>query len=230
MSVFYQGDSLHLLKTQISDKSINLLYINPPFGTTRQPWDEALPWSEYFAEFFRVLKDDGMLVIHCSVPFNYELIRCAPKAPLYSWYWLKERPTCPLIANSQPLRQIEEILVWKKKKTTYYRQQIGTEERQSSWMVLNNYYGKNVTPKKTIIKGKTRSHFLPMKREVDGFATRPKELVKLMIDSYTKEGDTILDCFCYKGLSYTQSKGRKWIGFDKYFFPTYFVTEASPQP
>ena len=29
-------------------------------------------------------------MIHCSVPFNYTLIREAPKAPSYSWYWKKE--------------------------------------------------------------------------------------------------------------------------------------------
>ena len=227
MSVFFQGDSLNLLKTKISSKSINLIYINPPFGTTKQPWDETLNWKEYFSEFFRVLKDDGMLVIHCSIPFNYELIRAAPKPPLYSWYWLKEGTTCPLIANKQPLRQMEEILVWKNKKTTYYRQQIGSEERNSSYMTLNNYYGKNIKQKETKIKGKTRTHVLQMKREIDGFATRPKEMIKLIIDSYTKEGDTILDCFCYKGLSYTQSKGRRWIGMDKYFIPSYFFNKQS---
>jgi site-specific DNA-methyltransferase (adenine-specific) len=225
MSVFYQGDSLHLMKTKIPSKSVNLIYINPPFGTTKQPWDESLPWSDYFTEFFRILKDDGMLVIHCSIPFTYELIRKAPKSPLYSWYWLKDSPTCPLIANVQPLRQMEEILVWKNKKTTYYRQQIGDEERPSTYMTLPGYYGQNVKQTRTKIKGKTRTHFLQMKREIDGFATRPKEMVKLMIDSYTKEGDTILDCFCYKGLTYTQSKGRRWIGMDKYFFPTKFVSD-----
>ena len=223
MSIFYQGDSLKNIQQYIPDKSINLIYINPPFGTTKQPWDESLPWDQYFQEFFRILKDDGMLIIHCSIPFNYELIRKAPKPPLYSWYWLKDSPTCPLIANCQPLRQVEEILVWKNKKTTYYRQQIGNEERPSTYMTTNGYYGKDVKHKKSIIKGKTRSHFIQMKREIDGFATRPKEMIKLIIDSYTKEGDTILDCFCYKGLTFTQSKGRRWIGMDKYFLPTYFM-------
>lgn len=223
MSCFHSGDSLKLLRSRIPDKSVNLIYIDPPFGTTRQYWDESLDWSAYFKEFFRVLKDDGMIVIHCSIPFNYELIRAAPKPPLYSWYWVKEGPTCPLIANHQPLRQVEEILVWKKKKTTYYRQQIGGEVRESSWMKVNDYYGKNVTAKKTVIRGKTRTNFLQMKRSTDGFSTRPEEMVKLMIDSYTKKGDVILDCFCYQGLSYTQSEGRKWIGMDKHFFPSYFL-------
>ena len=222
MSVFYQGDVFQNLK-KLPDSTVNLIYIDPPFGTTRNYWDEKLNWTLLFQEFFRVLSDTGTLVIHCSIPFNYELIRSAPKPPLYSWYWNKSQTSCPLIANKQPLRCCEEILVWKKKYTTYYRQQIGDEERPSKWMTKNNYYMKNVTDKKTIIKGKTRTHLIELNRSTDGFATRPLELCQLIIDSYTKEGDTILDCFCYKGLSFLASKNRRWIGIDKYFFPDYFV-------
>lgn len=218
MATFYQSDTLTQLK-KLESSSINLIYIDPPFGTTKNYWDESQDWSQLFQQFFRILKDNGMIVIHCSIPFNYELIRAANKPPSYSWYWLKDSPTCPLIANHQPLRQMEEILVWKKKKNTYYRQQVGDEPRYSHWMTKTDYYGSTQKTTKTIIKGKTRTHFIQMKRDIQGFSTRPKELVKLMIDSYSKEGDTILDCFCYKGLSYTQSKGRKWIGIDKYFIP-----------
>ena len=218
MSVFYKGDSLKIIKSQIQDKSINLIYINPPFGTTKNYWDEKVNWKELFQEFFRILKDDGMLVIHCSIPFNYELIRVSPKPPSYSWYWLKDSPTCPLIANLQPLRQMEEILVWKNKKNTYYRQQIGNEIRKSTYMTPNTYYGNTVKTTSSI-KGKTRTHFLDYKRDIQGFSTRPKEMVKLIIDSYTVKDDVILDLFCYKGLTYDYSKDRKWIGIDKYFIP-----------
>jgi DNA modification methylase len=217
--VFYCGDTLATLKSQIRDKSINLIYVNPPFGTTRNYWDEKQDWPSLFKECFRCLKDDGMLVIHCSIPFNYELIRAAPKPPSYSWYWKKDSPTCPLIANQQPLRNTEEILVWKKKKNTYYRQQIGDEERKSSYMTKTEYYGQNIKDKVTIIKGKTRTHLLEMKRNISGFSTRPDEMLDLFIKSYSKEGDTVLDMFCYKGVSSKVCAGRKWIGIDKYFYP-----------
>lgn len=228
MATFYRGDTLHTLKTKIASKSINLLYIDPPFGTTKNIWDESQDWKALFIHFFRVLKDDGILVIHCSVPFNYELIRAAPKPPLYSWYWNKKGVTCPLLANKQPLRCMEEILVWKKNKTTYYRQQIGTEGHRGHFMTLNSYYGTTSSQGTTVIKGKTRTHLLEMSRDVSGFSTRPAEMVKLIIDSYTRPNDTILDCFCYKGLSHSQSTGRKWIGIDKHFIPP-FLTEKSPE-
>ena len=219
MSIFYKGDSLKIIKSQIQDKSINLIYINPPFGTTKNYWDEKVDWKELFIQFFRILKDNGMLVIHCSIPFNYELILKAPKAPSYSWYWLKDSPTCPLIANQQPLRQVEEILVWKNKKNTYYRQQIGNETRKSTYMTTNSYYGNTIKNTTSTITGKTRTHFLDYKRDIKGFSTRPKEMVQLIIDSYTVKDDVILDLFCYKGLTYECKGNRKWIGIDKYFVP-----------
>ena len=82
----------------------------------------------------------------------------------------------------------------------------------------STYFG-NVAEGKRIVTGKTRSNLITLKRDTDGFSTRPAELVKLMIESYSKPGDTILDCFCYKGLSYTQSEGRRWIGIDLNFTP-----------
>lgn len=222
MKVFYRGDTLQTLRTQIKDKSVHLIYVNPPFGTTRNYWDEKQDWPSLFKECFRVLRDDGMLVIHCSVPFNYELIRAAPKPPSYTWYWDKMQPTCPLIANQQPLRQVEEILVWKNKKNTYYRQQIGDEPRPSKWADKTSYYGQNISDKKTTIIGRTRTNLLQMRRDVRGYSTRPDEMLDLFIKSYSKPGDTVLDIFCYRGISSTFCEDRKWVGIDKYFWPNIF--------
>ena len=222
MSVFYKGDVFAMIGAHVRDKSVDLIYIDPPFGTTRNWWDSKLDWVALFKEFFRVLKDSGMLVIHCSVPFNYELIRSAPKPPSYSWYWDKGHPTNHLNANNQPLRQVEEILIWKNKKVTYNRQQIGDAPHIYYWNKPSTYYG-SVREGSTIVKGATRTNLIQMKRDTKGFSTRPAELVKLMIDTYSKPGDVILDCFCYKGLSYTQSEGRRWIGIDMNFVPDYLL-------
>jgi len=223
---FYKGDSLELLRKQQSG-TIDFIYANPPFNTTMQPWDTKQDWPAIFKEYFRILKDDGMIALHCSVPFNYELIRSAPKPPVYSWYWHKDgSPTGYLSSNHQPLRVVEEILIFRKKKTKYYRQQIG-EEPHDSYTATPTAYTLPVAPrKKTVVIGKTRTHFLQMKRDVQGFSTRPREMVELMIKSYTKEGDTILDPYCYHGLSGVVAKelGRRWIGFDLNFYPRLLLT------
>ena len=227
MSVFHSGDVFDILKKRIASKSISLIYIDPPFGTTENVWDESLDWKKLFAEMFRVLKNDGMVVIHCSIPFNYKLIREAPVAPSHSWYWLKESHTNPLLSKIQPLRQMEEILVWKNKKAVYYPQKIGDEVRNSTYTTTNDYFGARCTKTSSSVNvGKYRSHFISMKRNIDGFSTRPDELVKLMINSYSKDDDTILDLFCYNGLSYKCKGGRRWIGIDKHFLPKFLIKDA----
>lgn len=222
MSLFYSGDCLVNMK-RIQSKSVDFIYWNPPFGTTRNTWDESLEWPSLFKECFRILKDDGILAIHCSIPFNYTLIRDAPKPPSYSWYWKKENVTCILNAKKQPMRCVEEILVWKNKKGRYYPQRVGDEigyvgGRYKTTYVKNNV---NIQPRETT-KGKLQTHFLEMPRTIRGFATRSDDMIRLFLSHYTKEGDTVLDPTCYKGLTgrICNEMKRRWIGIDKYFYPT----------
>jgi DNA modification methylase len=226
MATFYKGDCLQQMK-RLPSESINFIYWNPPFGTTCQPWDEKLPWEKIFAECFRILKNDGMLAIHCSVPFNYTLIKAAPKPPLYSWYWDKQNQTTPLLAKTQPLRQVEEILVWKNRKNTYYPQRVGDEERTFISDGKTNYVNREtLTPQPMqTVKGFYQRHLITMKIALDGYSTRPKELIELMIRSYSKEGDVILDPTCYRGITgrICKEMGRRWIGIDKYFFADYIL-------
>ena len=226
MATFYKGDCLENMK-RLPDKSVHFIYWNPPFGTTYQTWDECLPWEALFKECFRILKPEGTLAIHCSVPFNYTLIRAAPRMPTYSWYWDKLNPTTPLLAKTQPLRQVEEILVWKNKKTTYYPQRVGTVERTFKSNGKTDYVLRPSLTEQSVqtVKGYLQRHIIQMKSSVDGFSTRPEELIELMLRSYTKEGDTVLDPTCYKGITGRISKkmNRKWIGIDKYFFATYIL-------
>ena len=226
---FYQGDCL-LNFQRLADNSVDFVYFDPPFAITQNKWDEKLPWEKLFAEIFRVLKDDGIVAIHCSVPFNYTLIRAAPKPPKYSWYWKKEKTTTPFLGGVQPLRNTEEILVWYKQKARYYGQRIGDKEHTyyKSGGAMGSYHRRTtltLEERKTTAKGFHYTHHLEFKRNVDGFSTRPDELIELMLKSYTKKGDVVVDATCHHGVSGSIAKrlGLRWIGFDKYFLPTKLI-------
>jgi len=230
MTTFYKGDNLLWLKT-LPDSSVQLIYFDPPFATTQNYWDEKLDWSSLFAEFSRVLKPDGNIVIHCSVPFNYTLIKEAPRPPSYTWYWKKDGVSCPFIAKIQPLRNTEEILVWKGKKAVYYPQRTGDTERTFTSHGNSSYYGKTYEQKEQTVRGHYQTHFLDFKRSVRGYATRPDELIELILKSYTKEGDTVLDPTCYRGLSgvISQRLNRRWIGIDLHFLPSLLLETSQNQ-
>jgi len=209
-----------------------LIYQNPPFGTTNQKWDDVLDWKLIFAEYFRVLKPTGNIVLHCSIPFNYVLIRDAPRAPNYSWYWYKDRTTNPFIAKIEPLRNTEEILVWKGTKgAKYYPQRTDTEvDRTIKSCGRSKYYCGTYETEVQNVKGFYQTHHIQMKPVVAGFSTRPPELVRLILNSYTQKSDVVLDPSCYHGMCGVIAKqmGRRYIGIDKYFFPLKLI-ECSSQ-
>lgn len=223
MTLFLKGDALTLLR-QHPSASVDLIYTDPPFGTTGQPWDESLPWTELFAEFFRVLKPTGNLVLHCSVPFNYTLVRAAPRPPSYSWYWRKNICTGFLFSKKQPLRCVEEVLVWKMKHGAYYPQYTGAPKviRAKKGRDNSYFWGgsmRDIPP--VTVSGDSMRHLFDLPIALDGFSTRPTALIDTIVKSYTKEGDTVLDFTCYKGISGQRCKalGRRWVGFDKNFLP-----------
>jgi site-specific DNA-methyltransferase (adenine-specific) len=220
--MFHQGDAITIMKT-MDDHTVDLIYSNPPFnGATKNKWDTVIDWPVFFSEAFRLLKPNGNLILHCAVPFNYTLIRSAPQPPSYSWYWKKERVTLPFIAKYQPLRCVEEILVWKAPKGNYYPQRVGNQERTFTSKGNSTYYGNTVELRPQTVKGTYQTHFLDMKREIDGFSTRPKAMIRMLYDSYSKVGDTVLDPFCNDGLSSTCCHGRNWIGIDLFHKPKHF--------
>jgi len=226
MAVFYRGDAVEMMKRHIPTASVDLVYIDPPFATTQNWWDSQIDWKAWFEEAFRVLKPTGNIVIHSSMPFTYELIRQAPRAPNYNWIWNKINCTNPFISKIEPRRCCEEILVWKGKgpKVQYFPQRVGKNERTFTSQGASSYYGACSPQKPQTVIGYYQKHIWEGKIERRGYSTRPMELMKLIIDSYTKPGDVICDTFCYQGISSTCCPGRRWIGCDLNFVPKYLVS------
>jgi len=189
---FIKADIHHEIKN-FPDNYFNFIYTNPPFGTTQKEWDKPLDWINLFPEMWRVLKDDGVIAIHTAIPFTYDMI--AIQKPKYHYVWKKNNPTGFFSAKKQPLRDIEEILIYYKKKHTYNPQMIGDEEisynRNNNYK--DSYYGKQ-KPNSSNQKGKyPRSFIGNFKRVIKGGKSIHEDIIKKMIKTYTNENDNILD-------------------------------------
>ena len=68
-NMYIVGDCHDIIKT-IKTDSIDLIYNNPPFGTTENKWDKPLQWEKLWIEIWRVLKPNGIAVIHADKPFH----------------------------------------------------------------------------------------------------------------------------------------------------------------
>lgn len=209
-------DNLEYCKN-CEDNTIDLIYFNPPFGTTEQIWDKPLQWEELFDEMNRILKPDGNIVIHSSIPFTYDLIRF--RKPKYHWIWDKGTTGSPFLAKKQPMRNTEEILVYYKTGKTgrYFPQMEGDKERKITNTSHTNYWGgRGKLNYTSIVKGKYPKHLISFKRKVRGLSTRPDELIEYIVKTYTNEDDKVLDLTCYKGLTgdVCEKIGRQYIGVD----------------
>ena len=223
MSSYIEGDIHEIIKT-IDDNSIDFIYTDPPFATTKAKWDKPLRWKELFPEMWRVLKPNGVICLYASMPFTYQLLKY--ETPKYHYTWIKNNSTGFFQAKYQPLRKNEEIFIYYKKRGTYNPQMIGTEfhpKRNVKYGGKNGYWGD-----KGINKANEYNHEeghygrfpdtilnYPVRKDKTGI-TRTDEHIDYFIKTYTNEDETILDMTNHT--KYVGSRctmlGRNYIGVD----------------
>lgn len=191
-------DAMDLLK-ELPDKSIDLVLTDPPYGTTSCEWDKVFDFKLMWKEFNRI---SNIQILTASQPFNYDLVSSNRKNFKYQWYWEKEQGTGFALANKQPLRIIEEIIVFYEKPQNYYPQKIklkipkiikrkSNTKSKSANMASKEYEGKSV-----LYEYYTPINKLFFNRESGKHPTqKPVSLFSYLIRTYTKENQTILDPF-----------------------------------
>ena len=105
---------------KISDKSIDMILCDLPYGMTECKWDEIIPFDLLWKEYNRIIKDRGAIVLTASQPFTTKLIMSNPSMFKYCWYWQKERGTNFQTAKYMPMKVIEECVVFGKGRINYY--------------------------------------------------------------------------------------------------------------
>jgi len=217
---YIQGD-IHDAILTLKDNSIDFIYTNPPYSTTSQKWDKPLKWDILFPEMWRVLKPDGIIALHSAMPFSYELYKY--ETPKYNYIWRKNNPTGFFHAKYQPLRDIEEINIYYKKRGTYNPQMIeGTPPKAHKITHKSSEYYADKNKIQSYIRYENQSGLYPRtylgnyKRYINGGKSVPQAIVERMVKTYSNENDVILDMTChnyYVG-DICKSLKRGYIGVD----------------
>ena len=193
------GDCLELMK-DIPDKSIDLILCDLPYGTTQNKWDSVIPFDKLWAQYNRIIKDNGAILLFSQMPFGANLIMSNPKMFRYEWIWEKEQSTGWLNAKKMPLKKHENILVFYKHLPTYNPQ--GLIELDKPLMVdakQHEYGGYNDNSQATWERKNTNypTDMLKYGRDkVKGSlhpTQKPIALLEYLVKTYTNEGDTVLD-------------------------------------
>ena len=104
----------------IKDKSVDMFLLDLPFNCTALKWDkDIIDLEKIWVEIKRTMKPNAIIVMFCTAKFGYRLIHSNPKWFRYDLIWKKSRKVGFLSANKMPLRQHENIYIFKDKQGTY---------------------------------------------------------------------------------------------------------------
>ena len=229
LNKIYNEDCLEGMK-RIPDKSVDMILCDLPYGTTACKWDTIIPFEPLWEQYKRVIKDNGAIVLTAAQPFTSALVMSNPKMFKYDWTWKKPRGTGHLNAKRQPMRDKEDVLVFYKKQSTYNPQY----EKGEPYSALKGGKTSRVSDSGETTYGKfmngaefrnDNSGFRYPKQVIEfGVVERgtlhptqkPVPLFEYLINTYTNEGETILDNCMGSGTTAIASinTNRNYIGFE----------------
>lgn len=194
----YNGDCLEVMKN-IPDKSIDMILCDLPFGTTKNSWDEIIPFDKLWEQYNRIIKDNGAIVLFAQTPFDKVLGNSNLKMLRYEWIWVKHMSTGFLNAKKMPMKAHENILVFYKKLPIYNPQFTeGKPYTKSCGPSTSSNYGIHGNHGKVITINKGYRYprdILKFKHDKEKLhpTQKPVELLEYLIKTYTNENMLVLD-------------------------------------
>lgn len=167
-----------------------------------------------WAAFRRVIRPRGAIVLTASQPFTSELVMSNREMFKYAWVWDKANHSNPFLADAQPLRTHEDVLVFAAETPTYFPQmRKGALDRKGGYSsrlwasgdkgTYNDaYYPVSVLRLPT---GAKYGYLHPTQKPVALFA--------YLIRTYTRPGDLVLDPVCGSGTTAVAARetGRDYV-------------------
>lgn len=126
LNTIYNVDCLEGMKA-LPDGCIDMVLCDLPYGTTACKWDTVIPFEPLWAQYHRLVKPDGAIVLFGSEPFSTALRHSNLKEFRYDWIWEKEQGANFMLCKYQPYKVHEIISVFSKGKHLYQPQM--TEDR-----------------------------------------------------------------------------------------------------
>lgn len=199
----YNEDCLEGMK-RIDGGSIDAVICDLPYGTTKNPWDSLIPLDDLWAQYKRIVKPAGAIVLFGQQPFTSTLVMSNPSMFKYEWIWEKENGTGFLNANHAPLKIHENILVFGKGATSPTKKSVPMtynpqKTKGKPYTAVQGYTGNNYSHtvgNVTVSDGmRYPTDILRFQRDKDKYHStqKPVDLIRYLVLTYTNEGDTILD-------------------------------------
>jgi hypothetical protein len=227
--MIYLGDCLDVMGS-IPDGSIDLVLCDLPYGVTALRWDQVIPFEPLWAHYKRLLKPRAAVVLTASQPFTSMLVMSNPEWFRHSWVWMKTKASGHLNCRRMPLRCHEDVLVFGRSGVTYNPQGMirgkFTTSRPAMGKIRQTPYrqgreygiSEEANFPKSVLTFPNPSgsgHLHPTQK--------PVPLFEYFIETYSNEGDTVLDNAMGSGTTGLAclNTGRHFIGIES--DPAYFA-------
>jgi site-specific DNA-methyltransferase (adenine-specific) len=218
---------------ELEDQSVDMVCVDPPYGTTSIKWDEVLDFDQMWSELARICKPKANIIIFGSQPFTSLVIASKVDWFRHELIWNKNKCGSPGLAKIRPQKVHENIMVFSQKSggtynpimeegDPYKRESKDKEKGYGTGTNTHGYgFGNNV---QTGFKNEGTRYpksILHASRNFSAQQTvhptqKPTNVLNWLIMTYSNPNDTVLD-FCMGsggcGVS-AKMTGRNFVGIE----------------
>ena len=237
----YHGECIQEMH-KIKDNSVDLILCDLPYGTTKCKWDTIIDLNELWKHYKRILKKpSGVILLFGQQPFTSMLVSSNYEWFKYNLIWKKNKTTQFLLANYRPMKCTEDICVFSKGGAAAASKVTGNMTYNPQGLIATNIKKKNSKERigkmlnqehhlfknnKLISDSEYTQNFTNYPNELIEFdiefdtiheTQKPVKLIEYLINTYSNEGETILDNTMGSGTTGVGcvNTNRKFIGIEK---------------
>lgn len=226
---------------KLPDQSVDMVCVDPPYGTTTIEWDKTLDFKVMWEELERIVKPKGNIIIFGSQPFTSLVIASKIDWFRHELIWNKNKCGSPGLAKYRPQKVHENIMVFSKDSggtynpimeegEAYKREAKDKEKGYGTGKNSHGYgFGNNG---KVYLGGENHGTRYPKSilhasRNFSAQQTvhptqKPTNVLNWLIMTYSNPGDTVMDFTMGSGSCGVSAKltGRNFVGIemtDEYF-------------
>ena len=235
MNITLFNDTCFEAFKKIADKSVDLVCVDPPYGTTTIDWDKTLDFGLMWKELERICKPKANIIIFGSQPFTSLVIASKIDWFRHELIWNKNKCGSPGLAKYRPQKVHENIMVFSKESggtynpimeegDPYKREAKDKEKGYGTGRNSHGYgFGNNGKP---FLGGENHGTRYPKSilhasRNFSAQQTvhptqKPTNVLNWLIMTYSNPGDTVLDFTMGSGSCGVSAKmtGRSFIGVE----------------
>ena len=224
------GDCLKLMPT-LGDKSVDMVLVDLPYGQTACAWDCEIDLTEMWVQLKRICKPSANIVFFTTTKFGYQLIKSNEKWFRSDLVWEKPNIVGFLSAKKMVMRKHEMIYLFGKPSAggkTYNPQKTTGHKPQNvpAYGIDNgvkDVYGQKYKPAHTVDDTRYPTSIQKFgcsgeneKRGKYHRTQKPVALCEWLINTYSNEGDVVLDFTMGSGSTgiACQNTKRQFIGIE----------------